>query len=259
ELEARQLDVAEAPERLEAEVCEEIRRKDRLVHQEALVLRLPFAIAVRKRLERLRAAISCIPDRREEERLHHPRARGLDKVGARHQNRVVRRRPGRKLRGTREQPGGAVLHRAEHMPVSVVVDGPPRPPLGLRLLDPLPLVGRTAFAGLPPDAVVAHRRRVLQGHAGQPGDARSGHCGPISSTITSTASGSTFAMRSRYAATRSCTSRPTSGIDTPHSTARCNSTRTRPSSSTIRTPLRLCSALSTSPRTPSTSRAASAA
>src|SRR5439155_744063 len=102
ELEARQLDVAEAPQRLEAEVCEEIRRKDRLVHQEALVLRLPFAIAVRKRLERLRAAISCIPDRGEEERLHHPRARGLDKVGARHQNRVVRRRPGRKLRGTRE-------------------------------------------------------------------------------------------------------------------------------------------------------------
>src|ERR1700730_18186795 len=82
ELESRQLDVAGAPQRLEAEVRQEVRRKDCLVHLEALVLRFPLAVAVRKRLERLRTAIACVADRREEERLHHPRARGLDEIRA---------------------------------------------------------------------------------------------------------------------------------------------------------------------------------
>src|SRR5712691_985364 len=51
-------------------------------------------------------------------------------------------------------------------------------------------------------------------HEPQASDA---HCGPISSTTTSTDAGSTSAIRVRYAATRSWTSRPSSGIDAPHS------------------------------------------
>src|SRR5580765_5954756 len=259
ELEARKLHVSGTSQGLKAEVREKVRGKDRLVHLEALVLRLAFPVAVREGLQSLRATVAGIPDRCEEERLHHPRARRLDEVRARHEHRVGRGRAGRQLGGAREELRRAVLHRPEHIPVGVVVHGSPRPPLRLRLLDPLALFSRPAVTRLPPDAVVAHRRNVLQRDAGETGDTRPAHAGPISSTITSTASGSTFAIRPRYEATRRCTSLPTSGIDAPHSTARCSSTRTRPSSCAIRTPLCLWRPLSTSPRTPSTSRAASAA
>src|SRR6266545_8047843 len=53
ELESRELDVTGTAQGLEAELREEVRREDRLVHLEALVLRLTFRIAVRKRLQRL--------------------------------------------------------------------------------------------------------------------------------------------------------------------------------------------------------------
>src|SRR6266511_593701 len=202
ELQSRELDEPRAAQGLETQVGEEVGRKDRLVHLKAFVLRLPLAVAVRERLERPRALVLRIPDRRQEERLHHPGARRFDEVRASNQNGVGGRRPGGQLRCPREQPRRPVLHRAEHAPVTVVVHRSPRPPLRLGLLDPLPLVRLASLAGLPPDALVADGRRVLQRYARQPRDARAAHSDPISSTITSTASGSTFAIRLRYPPTR---------------------------------------------------------
>src|SRR5262249_49136618 len=48
ELEPRQLDETGAANRPETEVGEKVRREDRLVHLEALVLRLPFAVPIRE-------------------------------------------------------------------------------------------------------------------------------------------------------------------------------------------------------------------
>src|SRR5438034_4880490 len=66
ELEPGQLDVARSAQRPEAEIRQEVRGKDRLVHLEALVLRLPLAVPISERLEGLRAPISRIADRRKE-------------------------------------------------------------------------------------------------------------------------------------------------------------------------------------------------
>jgi flagellar M-ring protein FliF len=140
----------------------------------------------------------------------------------------------------------------------VVVHRAPGAPLLLGLVDPLALVGTAPVAGLPPDALVADGRRRLDRRAGQPRDP--GHdSGPTASTTTSTAAGSTSAMLWRYSRTRSCTRLPTAGIEAPHSVTRCSSTRTAPFSPDTRTACRRGSGLSANPRTPSTSRAASAA
>src|SRR6185369_11934565 len=67
----------------------------------------------------------------------------------------------------------AVLHRAEHAAVVVVIDGPPGSELGLGLLDPAPLVhAATGGARLPPDAVVANARDAFERGAGQAGEPR---------------------------------------------------------------------------------------
>ena len=55
----------------------------------------------------------------------HPLGSVAGQVGARDEHRVVRRRPGRQVGGAREQPGRAVLHRAEHAAVVVEVDRAP--------------------------------------------------------------------------------------------------------------------------------------
>src|SRR5262249_61140652 len=80
ELEARELHEPGTADRAKAEVAEEVGREDRLVHLESLVLGLALGLAVRERLERLRAPVACVADRGEEERLHDPRARALYQV-----------------------------------------------------------------------------------------------------------------------------------------------------------------------------------
>ena len=49
-----------------------------------------------------------VPDRGQEERLHHPRRGRVDHVGAGDEHRFRRRRPRREPRGAREQPGRPV-------------------------------------------------------------------------------------------------------------------------------------------------------
>src|SRR3954465_648113 len=81
-LQPRQLDEAGRTNRPEPEVGQKVSREDRLVHLEALVLRLAFAVPISKRFERLRATVPRVADRSEEEGLHHPRARLLHQVRA---------------------------------------------------------------------------------------------------------------------------------------------------------------------------------
>ena len=131
---------AGAAQRAEAEIGEEVAREDRAVDEEALVHRLPLAVRVRERLQRRRAAVPRVADRREEQRLHHPRRRRIGEVGARDEHGVVRRRPRRQLGSAREERRGAVLHRAEQMAVAVDVERPPRPPLRLGPLAPAVLL-----------------------------------------------------------------------------------------------------------------------
>ena len=135
---------------------------------EALVRGLALRVAVGEGLERLRAAVARVADRREEERLEHPRARAVDEVRAGDEHGVVGRRACRELRRAREEIRRPVLHRAEQRAVVVVVQLPPDPPLLLGLLDPAALVGLAAVARLPPDAPVADGRRRLERRAGHP-------------------------------------------------------------------------------------------
>src|SRR5919106_4319005 len=83
ELEPAELGAALRPNGKEAEVREEVPGEDCAVHEEALVVRLALGIAVSERLERPRALVPRLADRRQEERLHHPRARRVDEVRAR--------------------------------------------------------------------------------------------------------------------------------------------------------------------------------
>src|SRR5207244_6939904 len=83
ELESSELDSALHAHGQEAEVGEEAAREDRLVDVEALVVRLALRIPVREGLERLRALVLRVADRSQEERLHHPRARGIDQIRTR--------------------------------------------------------------------------------------------------------------------------------------------------------------------------------
>src|ERR671937_2647639 len=78
ELQSRELDAACAANGVEAEVGEEVRREDRLVDLETLVLRLALGITVRERLQCLRLLVARIADRGEEQRLHDPRRRHID-------------------------------------------------------------------------------------------------------------------------------------------------------------------------------------
>src|SRR5262245_28693480 len=150
ELEASELNAAGHPDRPEAEVGEEIAREDRLVDEEALIRRLRLGIDVRERLERAGALVLRLADRRQEERLEHPRGRALDEIRARDEHGVVRGRAGRKLLRAREELGRAVLHRAEQAAVVVVVDRAPRAPLLLGPVDPALLVHPAGPARLPP-------------------------------------------------------------------------------------------------------------
>src|SRR5207248_8916531 len=113
ELEAHELDTALGAHRAEAEVREEVAWENRLVDDEALVRRLRFREAIGERLERPRPLVLRLADRRQKERLQHPRCRALDDVRARDEHRVVRRRPRGQLGRAREEPRRAVLHRAE--------------------------------------------------------------------------------------------------------------------------------------------------
>src|SRR5687768_10093149 len=69
ELEPGELDAALGPDELEPEVGEEVAREHGPVDEKALVGRLSFGIAVRERLQRLRALVTRLPDRGEKERL----------------------------------------------------------------------------------------------------------------------------------------------------------------------------------------------
>ncbi len=80
ELEPDELDPAFRADGMEAEVGEEVAREDGLVHDEALVGRLALRVPVGERLERLRALVPRLADRREEERLLDPRRRARDDV-----------------------------------------------------------------------------------------------------------------------------------------------------------------------------------
>ncbi len=173
ELEPHELDAAGAAQRAEAEIGEEVVREHRAVDEEALVHRLAVAIRVRERLQRRRAAIARVPDRREEQRLHHPRRRGIGEIRARDEHRVTRRRPRRQLGGPRKERRRPVLHRPEKMAVAVDVQRPPRPPLRLGPLAPAVLFHVLPGARLPPHALVADRRRPLQRRARQARDLRS--------------------------------------------------------------------------------------
>src|SRR5206468_1477610 len=186
EVEPAELDPPLRVQRAEAEVREEIPRKDRAVDLEALIRRLALAVAVGERLERGRVALTCLADRREKQRLHDPRRRRLHEIRARDEKRVVARRTGRQLLRARKELRRAELHRAEEAAVVVVVHGSPCAGVVLDLLDPAPLVGGPAAARLPPDTPVADARRSFQRRASEACDPR-GH--PCLSSTSSVASG----------------------------------------------------------------------
>src|SRR5581483_2304299 len=196
ELESRELDPPRRAHGREAEVGEKVAREDRLVHLEALVRVVTGAVAIRERLQGARALVAGVADRGQEERLHHPRARRRDEVGARDEHGVLARRARGQLGGPREEVARAVLHRAEQAAVVVVIDRPPRAPLLLRAADPLALVGAAARRRLPEDALVADGRSRPERRTGEPDDARH-PTGPMRSTITSTRRGGRSAIRRR--------------------------------------------------------------
>ena len=157
--------------------------------EEALGRGRPFPVAVGERLERPRALVARLADGGEEERLLDPRLRVREQVRARDEHRVVGGRAGRQVGRAREEGRRPVLHRAEDAAVVVAVHRPPRSPLLLGALDPLPLLGLAVPTALPPHARLADRGRGLErraGEAGEPG----GHCfaggAPTRSTTTST-------------------------------------------------------------------------
>ena len=86
-------------------------------------------------LDRAGALVPGVADRRQEERLHHPRRRSLDEVGAGDEQLVVGRRAGRELPRPREVLRRPVLHRPEETAVVVVVERAPRAPLVFDLLE----------------------------------------------------------------------------------------------------------------------------
>src|ERR671914_2334635 len=185
ELEAHELHESRRADGAKAEVGQEVPWEDGLVHLEALVDGLALGIAVAEGLECRRALVARLADRREEERLHHPRAGTVHEVGARDQHGVRRRGAGRQLRSPREQRRGAVLDRAERPSVAVVVDAAPRTPVALGLVHPPLLAHAPAGARLPPDAVVTDRRRARDRCARQAGEAR-WHQRPAGGRISST-------------------------------------------------------------------------
>ena len=144
------------------------------MHLEALVRRLALAVAVRERLERRRAPLARLADRREEERLHHPRRRRLDEVRAGDEQRVVARRarPAAPARAGRRSPARTASSRA----AARRRRGRRRPTRPNR-----PRFARSSAACRPRGRCatatrrsVADARRRLERRSGQPGDPR-GH------------------------------------------------------------------------------------
>src|SRR5207248_10737648 len=82
ELEPRQLDPALGAHRGEPEVVEEVAGEDRLVHPEALGRALALRVSVCECLQRPRVPVARLPDRRQEQRLEHPRLRRVGQVRA---------------------------------------------------------------------------------------------------------------------------------------------------------------------------------
>src|SRR5215211_1072473 len=166
ELEPSQGDVSLPAERIEAEVGEEVRREDRPVDEEALVGARPLGVAVAERLHRLRSLVASLSDCGEEKALQHPERVRIDEIDARDQDGVVRRRTCRKLPRPREMARRPVLDEAEQAVGVAEVEGPPRPPVVLDLLRPLPLGGDPVTTGLPEHAPDARRRRVSDRRGG---------------------------------------------------------------------------------------------
>src|SRR3954470_15909115 len=220
ELEPDELDRPDHPHRAKPEVRQEVAREDRLVHPEALVLRLALRVAVGERLERLRALVPSLADRGQEQCLQHPRARTVEEVRTGDEDRVVGRRPRRQLVRARKQLGRPVLHRADDAPVVFVVERAPGTEVPLGAIDPAVLVGPAARLRLPPHTAVADDRRLLKAQPRQALDACRHRGGPTASMTTLTAAGRAPAIRSRYSSTRCWTSRPTSRIELPQSTSR---------------------------------------
>ena len=134
ELEAAELDTTLRAHGGEPELVEEVAGKHRSMDEEALLHRLAFRVAVRERLERLRAAVARLADRREEERLLDPLRTVAHEVRARDEHRVVRGRPGGEVGRAREEMRRAVLQRAEQASSLVEVDRPPLAPVLLGAL-----------------------------------------------------------------------------------------------------------------------------
>ena len=76
----------------EAELVEEVAREHGAMDEEPLLDRLALRIPVGECLDRLRAPVARLSDRREEQRLLDPLGAVADEVGARHEHGVVRRR-----------------------------------------------------------------------------------------------------------------------------------------------------------------------
>ena len=182
--------------RLKAEVREKVRREDRLVHLEALVLRLAFPVAVREGLQSLRAPVACIPDRREERATASPTG-STPRRGTRTSR--APRRPTAGRQAARQRAGRAPRvrtastrarrrrRRSTRFPTAPTPSPPSRSTLRLSVVRPSRDCHQTQSwhtAGASCSVTPV-----------QTGDARPAHAGPISSTITSTASGSTFAIR----------------------------------------------------------------
>jgi hypothetical protein len=135
------------------------------VHVEALRHRLALGIAVRERLERPRAPVTRLADRRQEQDCI---TQGLERSTRYAQVTSTASSeggPAGNFGRAREEPRRAELHRAEDPTIFVVVDGPPAAPLLLGLLDPAAFVEQTAPLGLPPDALVTEARRVRERRA----------------------------------------------------------------------------------------------
>jgi hypothetical protein len=202
QLEAAELDSALDADCGEAEVLQEVARKDGAMDEEPLARTGVFPVAVGECLEGVCALVTRLPDRSQEQRLLHPLGRVAGEVCARDEHGVITRRARRQIGRPWEERGRTVLHGADHAPVVVAVDRPPLAPLVLGAVDPT-LLGRGPVpARLPPYAILADT-----GHGGEcpPGQALDprGHQaagtggGPISSTTTSIEAGTTSAIRLR--------------------------------------------------------------
>jgi hypothetical protein len=115
------------------------------VNEEALFLRLPLRVAIRKRFQRGDAPIAGLSDRREEKGLLDPAARIGHEVHACDERRVVRGWSSGQVCRAGKEMRRPVLKGAKEAPVVIEVERAPLTPLLFRPLDP-PVLGRCPVA-----------------------------------------------------------------------------------------------------------------